>query len=128
MDTKGKVALVTGVSRGMGKQMALRLARHGVNIVGVARTVEPSESEWPGTLKQAEREIRELGVNVLPVKCDLMVRSDVENLCKTASTDSAALTSWSTMHATSDRSCSIRFWSSKSIPGKSICAWTCWRR
>ncbi len=40
MDTKGKVALVTGVSRGMGKQMALRLARHGINIVGVARTVE----------------------------------------------------------------------------------------
>jgi 3-oxoacyl-[acyl-carrier protein] reductase len=84
MDTKGKVALVTGVSRGMGKQMALRLARHGVNIVGVARTVEPSESEWPGTLKEAEREIRALGVEVLPVKCDLMVRSDVENLCKTA--------------------------------------------
>ncbi len=84
MDTKGKVALVTGISRGMGKQMALRLARHGVNIVGVARTVEPSESEWPGTLKEAEREIRALGVEVLPVKCDLMVRSDVENLCKTA--------------------------------------------
>ena len=55
MDTKGKVALVTGISRGMGKQMALRLARHGVNIVGVARTVDQSESEWPGTLKEAER-------------------------------------------------------------------------
>jgi NAD(P)-dependent dehydrogenase (short-subunit alcohol dehydrogenase family) len=54
MDTKGKVALVTGISRGMGKQMALRLARHGVNIVGVARTVERSDSEWPGTLKEAE--------------------------------------------------------------------------
>jgi NAD(P)-dependent dehydrogenase (short-subunit alcohol dehydrogenase family) len=84
MDSKGKVAIVTGVSRGMGKQMALRLARHGVNIVGVARTVEPSESEWPGTLKEAEREIRALGVEMLPVKCDLMVRKEVENLCRTA--------------------------------------------
>ncbi len=84
MDTKGKVALVTGISRGMGKQMALRLARHGVNIVGVARTVERSESEWPGTLKEAEAGLRALGVDVLPVKCDLLVRDDVENLCKTA--------------------------------------------
>src|SRR5580700_6828848 len=84
MDTKGKVALVTGISRGMGKQMALRLARHGVNIVGVARTVERSDSEWPGTLKEAEAELRALGVDVLPVKCDLLVRDDVENLCKTA--------------------------------------------
>jgi 3-oxoacyl-[acyl-carrier protein] reductase len=84
MDSKGKVAIVTGVSRGMGKQMALRLARHGVNIVGVARTVQQSESEWPGTLKEAEAEIRALGVEILPVKCDLLVRKDVENLCKTA--------------------------------------------
>jgi len=84
MDTKGKVALVTGVSRGMGKQMALRLARHGINIVGVARTVEMSESEWPGTLKQTEAEIRALGVDFLAAKCDLMVRSDVEKLCKAA--------------------------------------------
>ena len=84
MDAKRKVAIVTGVSRGMGKQMALRLARHGVNIVGVARTVEPSQSEWPGTLKDAEVEIRASGVDVLPVKCDLMVRSQIEDLCKVA--------------------------------------------
>ena len=82
MDTKGKVALVTGVSRGMGKQMALRLARHGINIVGVARTVEKSESEWPGTLKETAAEIRALGVDFLPARCDLMVRSDVEKMCR----------------------------------------------
>ncbi len=84
MDSRGKVALVTGISRGMGRQMALRLARHGVNIVGVARTVDRSESPWPGTLKEAEAEIRALGVEVMPVKCDLLVRQDVERLCRTA--------------------------------------------
>ena len=36
---KGKVAVVTGASRGIGKQAALGLARHGADIVIVARTV-----------------------------------------------------------------------------------------
>lgn len=84
MDTKGKTAIVTGASRGIGKQIALRLARHGINIVGVARTVEPSDSEWPGTLKEVETEIRAFGVDVLPLKCDLMVRGQVESMCKVA--------------------------------------------
>jgi len=84
MDMKGKVAIVTGASRGMGKQMALRLARHGANVVLAARTVEQSQSEWPGSLKQTEAEIRALGVDCTPVRCDLTQRRDVENLCETA--------------------------------------------
>jgi NAD(P)-dependent dehydrogenase (short-subunit alcohol dehydrogenase family) len=84
MDPKGKVAVVTGASRGIGKQMAMRLARHGVNLVLAARTVEQSESEFPGSLKQTEQEIRALGVDCTPVKCDLTRRADVENLCNTA--------------------------------------------
>jgi citronellol/citronellal dehydrogenase len=57
MDTKGKVAIVTGASRGMGKQMALRLARDGINLVLAARTMEQSQSEWPGSLKQTEQDL-----------------------------------------------------------------------
>ncbi len=83
MNTKGKVAIVTGASRGMGKQMALRLARHGINLVLAARTMEQSQSDWPGSLKQTEQEIQALGVDCTPVKCDLTVRNDVENLCQT---------------------------------------------
>jgi NAD(P)-dependent dehydrogenase (short-subunit alcohol dehydrogenase family) len=52
MDQKGKVAIITGASRGMGKQMALRLARRGVNVVLAARTVGANESEWPGSLTE----------------------------------------------------------------------------
>jgi citronellol/citronellal dehydrogenase len=84
MDQKGKVAIITGASRGMGKQMALRLARRGVNVVLAARTVGVNESEWPGSLTETTNEIRALGVEALPVKCDLTVRKDVENLCYTA--------------------------------------------
>ncbi len=84
METKGKVAIVTGASRGMGKQMALRLAKHGVNLVLAARTVEKGQSEWPGSLQETEREIRSHGVECTPVRCDLTQRKDVENLCQTA--------------------------------------------
>jgi len=84
MDTKGKVGIITGASRGMGKQMALRLARHGVNVVLAARTVNAKESEWPGSLAETTNEIRALGVEATPVKCDLTSRKDVENLCHTA--------------------------------------------
>jgi len=84
MDQKGKVAIITGASRGMGKQMALRLARHGANVVLAARTVATNESEWPGSLSETANEIRAMGVDAVPVKCDLTVRKDVENLCHTA--------------------------------------------
>jgi len=84
MDMKGKVAIVTGASRGMGKQMALRLAKHGANVVLAARTVDPAQSEWPGSLKETEQEIRALGADCTPVRCDLTQRKDVENLCATA--------------------------------------------
>jgi len=67
MDTKGKVAIITGASRGMGKQMALRLAKHGINVVLAARTVNPAESEWPGSLTETTNEIRALGVDATPV-------------------------------------------------------------
>ncbi len=84
MDQKGKVAIITGASRGMGKQMALRLAKRGVNVVLAARTVSANESEWPGSLTETANEIRALGVDAIPVKCDLTIRKDVENLCHTA--------------------------------------------
>jgi NAD(P)-dependent dehydrogenase (short-subunit alcohol dehydrogenase family) len=50
-----------GASRGIGKQMALKLAKYGVNIVRAARTLERSESKFTGSLKQTESEMRALG-------------------------------------------------------------------
>ncbi len=79
-----KVAIVTGASRGMGKQMALRLARNGINVVIAARTMEQRQSQWPGSLQETEAEIKALGVDAIAVKCDLSHRDDVENLCSVA--------------------------------------------
>jgi len=84
MRLKDKVVLITGASRGIGKQIALEFAKEGANIVLGARTVEPSESPFPGTIQETAAAIRALGAKALVVKCDLAVRADLEALCRGA--------------------------------------------
>jgi NAD(P)-dependent dehydrogenase (short-subunit alcohol dehydrogenase family) len=84
MNDQTKVAIVTGASRGIGKQIALRLARRRIKLVIGARTLEPGTSRWPGSLAETAAAARELGAEVTPVKCDVTMRADVENLCKQA--------------------------------------------
>jgi NAD(P)-dependent dehydrogenase (short-subunit alcohol dehydrogenase family) len=79
-----KVAIITGASRGIGKQIAIRLARKGINLVLGARTLEAGKSRWPGSLEETAAEARALGVLADCVKCDVTVRGEVEALCKAA--------------------------------------------
>ena len=65
----GKVALVTGASRGIGKGIAVGLAGAGANLALVAR----SES----TLIEAQREIQAIGVEAEIFPCDL---NEIENI------------------------------------------------
>jgi 2-deoxy-D-gluconate 3-dehydrogenase len=64
----GKVALVTGCRRGIGKAMALALAEAGADIAGVSRSLETSGSE-------IESEVRALGRRFSGYFCDLADRS-----------------------------------------------------
>jgi len=84
MGSEGKIAIVTGASRGIGKQIALRLARNRINLVLAARTVEAGKSRWPGSLEETAAQVRELGVEATCVKCDVTVRAEVEELCRRA--------------------------------------------
>lgn len=72
-DLNGRVAIVTGASRGIGKALALRLAREGAAVVIAAKS-EQSTERLPGSIHETAAEIRALGGCALAVPVD--VRSD----------------------------------------------------
>jgi citronellol/citronellal dehydrogenase len=69
-DLKGRVAVVTGASRGIGKALALRLAREGADVVIAAKS-ETSSEKLPGSIYDAADEIRALGRKALAVPTDV---------------------------------------------------------
>lgn len=83
LDLTGKVVILTGGSRGVGKQAALDFARRGAHVVLAARTVDP-DSKLPGTLGETLALIEAMGVGALAVQTDLASESDLQRLVAAA--------------------------------------------
>jgi NAD(P)-dependent dehydrogenase (short-subunit alcohol dehydrogenase family) len=83
-DLKDQVAVVTGASRGIGKGLALGLARAGAAVVCAARTVQESPGGLPGTVHATVAEIEREGGSALAVRCDIGVVSDVYAMVEAA--------------------------------------------
>lgn len=66
----GKVALVTGASRGIGKGCALELAAAGAAVYVTGRTVSPGQHPLPGTVGATATEITAAGGSAVAVACD----------------------------------------------------------
>lgn len=69
----GYTIFVTGASRGIGKEIALKAARDGANVVVAAKTADP-HPKLPGTIFTAAEEIEKAGGKCLP--CVVDVRSE----------------------------------------------------
>ncbi|MBI3854207.1 MAG: SDR family oxidoreductase [Planctomycetes bacterium] len=69
MRLAGKTALVTGASAGIGRALALELARQGANVAVAARRLE--------LLEKLARDIEGLGRQALPLRCDVTREDEV---------------------------------------------------
>ena len=79
MTCDGKVALVTGTSRGLGKAIAKRLAAEGAAVALTARTLEP-DPKYRGSLRETLKDIEAAGGNAIAVAADLSQSDERERL------------------------------------------------
>ncbi|XP_023017666.2 hydroxysteroid dehydrogenase-like protein 2 [Leptinotarsa decemlineata] len=74
----GKTVFVTGASRGIGKAIALKVAKDGANVVVAAKTAEP-HPKLPGTIYTACEEIEKAGGKGLPCIVDVRDEKAVQS-------------------------------------------------
>lgn len=79
LDLTGKVVIVTGASRGVGRLAAINFARRGAKVVLAARTVDPDPA-LPGSMGETLKEIEGLGGEAIAVQTDLAKREDLRKL------------------------------------------------
>ncbi|HVS27583.1 MAG TPA: NAD(P)-dependent oxidoreductase [Burkholderiales bacterium] len=76
MSLKGKTLFITGASRGIGREIALRCARDGANIVITAKTAAP-HPKLSGTIYSVAEEVKAAGGQALPIQLDVREEAQV---------------------------------------------------
>ena len=73
----GQVAIVTGASRGLGKDIAVALAGAGAAVVVAARTASEGQSAIPGTLAHTVAQITQAGGRAMAARCDVTNEDEI---------------------------------------------------
>jgi NAD(P)-dependent dehydrogenase (short-subunit alcohol dehydrogenase family) len=80
MELTNSVALVTGASRGVGRAVAIALARAGVDVACAARATDDSPLKLPGTIDDTVRDVEATGRRGLAVRTNLADPAEVERM------------------------------------------------
>src|SRR5690606_12585479 len=78
----GKVAVITGASRGLGQYCAVGYGREGATVVVAARTENEGDSRLPGTIHETVDLVKAAGGDAMAVTCNVADYESVENLAK----------------------------------------------
>ncbi|MGE0392776.1 MAG: SDR family NAD(P)-dependent oxidoreductase [Vicinamibacterales bacterium] len=88
---EGRIALVTGATRGVGKGVALGLAEAGATVYLTGRTLEPGQHVLPGTLAETASAVTRLGGTAVALRCDHRVDAEVEGVVRRIERDAGRL-------------------------------------
>ena len=78
-DLHGRVAVVTGASRGIGKALAIRLAEAGADVVVAAKS-EQSTDKLPGSIHETAQAIQALGRRAIAIPTDVRNEDAIQNM------------------------------------------------
>ncbi|HEY7425854.1 MAG TPA: SDR family oxidoreductase [Gemmataceae bacterium] len=76
---KGRVAIITGASRGIGRALALGLAKAGCHIVVAAKSTTSTE-KLPGSIFTVAAEVEAFGAQALPIQVDVRDAEQIESM------------------------------------------------
>ena len=76
----GKVAIITGASRGIGRDMAVVFAREGAKVVVSARTEKEGDFRIEGSIETAVNRIKAEGGEAVGIRCDVTKEEDYQAL------------------------------------------------
>ena len=79
---QGKVAIITGASRGLGQYCAVGYAREGAKVVIAARTETESNPQLPGTIYHTAKLVEEAGGEAFPVVCNVADAESIDAMTK----------------------------------------------
>jgi NAD(P)-dependent dehydrogenase (short-subunit alcohol dehydrogenase family) len=83
MPFTNRTILITGASRGIGKAMAIRLAKEGANIIVAAKSVD-EDPRLGGTIYSAAAEVEAAGGKALAVQVDIRNEDQIQNMVQLA--------------------------------------------